>query len=102
MGHAYVNTYRPVVVLRISPSTVGTSIESFVFAPCATLVPIPFLLVSVIAVRRAQWDMMGILWLMWAGFHAISLVFYERERRDIMDRLIALWSGASTGPSCRE
>ena len=101
MGRAYVNTYRPVVVLQVSPSTKGTSIDSIAFAPCAILMPIPFILVSVIAIRNGQWDMLGILWLIWAAFHAISLVFYERERREVIAHLIGLWSSVSTGPESR-
>ncbi len=94
-GRWFVNTYRPVVRVRIASTSAGTSIEIAAYAPgvllpVAALAPLMF-----IGARNGQWSIVGGMFLVLLVFHCVSWFFFDLERRDIVRQLSRLTSKAS-------
>jgi hypothetical protein len=91
-GRWYVNTYRPVVRLRILSQIDETSLEVVFVAPCSVLALIVFTPLLWIAVKNRQWSIVGGISLFLFIYHCIMWLFFEYERRDVLRHISSLIS----------
>lgn len=101
-GLPYVNTYRPLIRIRVLPQKKGCLLDVVVFSPGAFLplaIAIPWMIISL---RNGQSGMFIFLLLFLSALHGISMLFYTFEKRNAIRSLESLISAHIGSPSRQE